>query len=54
VPAADGGYVVEAEPEAVGRAALDAGVALTRLEPSEGAGLEQLFFELTATEEAIA
>ena len=35
-------------PEAVGRAALDGGVALTRLGPSEGAGLEQLFFDLTA------
>ena len=54
VPAADGGYVVDAEPEAVGLAALEGGVALTRLEPSESAGLEQLFFELTATEEAIA
>ena len=54
VPAAGGGYVVDAEPEAVGLAALEGGVTLTRLEPSEGAGLEQLFFELTATEEAIA
>jgi len=54
VPAAEGGYVVDAEPEAVGIAALEGGVALTRLEPSEGAGLEQLFFELTTTEEAIA
>jgi ABC-2 type transport system ATP-binding protein len=54
VPAADGGYVVDAEPEAVGLATLQGGVALTRLEPSESAGLEQLFFELTATEEAIA
>ena len=44
---ADGGYVVDAEPEAVGRAALAGGVALTHLGPSEGAGLEQLFFDLT-------
>ena len=30
-PAADGGFVVDAEPEAVGRAALDGGVVLTHL-----------------------
>ena len=47
-PAHDGGFIVDATPEAVGRAALDGGVALTRLGPSEGAGLEQLFFDLTA------
>jgi ABC-2 type transport system ATP-binding protein len=46
--ASDGGFVVEAEPEAVGRAALDGRVVLTHLGPSEGSGLEQLFFELTA------
>ena len=43
----DGGFVVDAEPEAVGRAALAGGVALTHLGPSESAGLEQLFFDLT-------
>jgi ABC-2 type transport system ATP-binding protein len=46
-PGSDGGFVVEAEPEAVGRAALAGGVVLRRLGPSEGAGLEQLFFDLT-------
>jgi ABC-2 type transport system ATP-binding protein len=46
-PAADGGYIVDADPETVGRAALLGGVALTSLGPSEGAGLEQLFFDLT-------
>ena len=46
-PTADGGFVVDAEPEAVGRAALVGGVALTHLGPAEGAGLEQLFFDLT-------
>jgi ABC-2 type transport system ATP-binding protein len=51
-PTADGGFVVAAEPEAVGRAALAGGVALTRLGPAEGAGLEQLFFDLTAKEAA--
>ena len=45
--APDGGFLVEAEPEAVGRAALAGGVVLSRLGPSEGAGLEQLFFDLT-------
>jgi ABC-2 type transport system ATP-binding protein len=44
----DGGFVVDAEPEAVGRAALAGGVALARLGPSESAGLEQLFFDLTS------
>src|SRR4051794_26476956 len=47
-PLEDGGFVVDAEPEAVGRAALDGAVALTHLGPSESAGLEQLFFDLTA------
>jgi ABC-2 type transport system ATP-binding protein len=46
--AADGGFVVAAEPDDVGRAALRAGVALTHLAPAEGAGLEQLFLELTS------
>ncbi len=44
---ADGAFVVDADPEAVGRAALAGGVALTQLGPAEGAGLEQLFFDLT-------
>ena len=44
---ADGGFLVDAEPEAVGRAALAGDVVLTRLGPAEGAGLEQLFFDLT-------
>ena len=42
---ADEAFVVDADPEAVGRAALAGGVALTRLGPAEGAGLEQLFFD---------
>jgi ABC-2 type transport system ATP-binding protein len=47
-PGVDGGFVVEARPEIVGRAALAGGVALSRLAPSDGSGLEQLFFDLTA------
>jgi len=46
-PAVGGGLYVEAEPIAVGRAALAAGVALSRLEPAGDSGLEQLFFDLT-------
>ena len=42
-----GGFVVDAEAEAIGRAALEGQVVLTHLGPSEGAGLETLFFELT-------
>jgi ABC-2 type transport system ATP-binding protein len=48
-PARDGGFLVPADAAAVGRAALAGGVALEHLAPSEGAGLEQLFFELTET-----
>src|SRR5215208_1150005 len=40
--------LVEAEPEVVARAAMGGGVVLRRLGPAEGAGLERLFFELTA------
>ena len=50
--ASDGALVVDATPEAVGRAALEGGVALTHLGPAEGAGLESLYFELTAKEAA--
>jgi ABC-2 type transport system ATP-binding protein len=46
-PAGDGGFVVDADPEQVGVAALAGGVALAHLGPSEAAGLEQLFFDLT-------
>ncbi len=46
--ATDGGFLVDAEADAVGRAALAGGVALSRLGPSGAAGLEQLFFELTS------
>ena len=34
-------------PRPIGRAALEGQVVLTHLGPSEGAGLETLFFELT-------
>jgi ABC-2 type transport system ATP-binding protein len=51
-PAGDGALVVDAVPEAVGRAAQEGGVALTHLGPAEGAGLEALYFELTEKEAA--
>jgi ABC-2 type transport system ATP-binding protein len=47
-PADGDGRLVDAEPEAVARAAMADGVVLRRLAPAEGAGLERLFFELTA------
>jgi ABC-2 type transport system ATP-binding protein len=47
-PAPDGGLIVDAEPEEVGRVALAAGVVLSRLGPSDSAGLEQLFLQLTS------
>jgi ABC-2 type transport system ATP-binding protein len=39
---------IDAEPEAVGKVALQAGVALVELRPADGAGLEEMFLELTA------
>ena len=49
-PAPDLGLIVDAEPREVGLAAHAGGVALIGLAPAEGAGLEQLFFQLTAAE----
>ena len=39
---------VDADPDVVGRVALTAGVALTELRAADGAGLEEMFLELTA------
>jgi ABC-2 type transport system ATP-binding protein len=44
----DGALHVEADAAVVGRVALRAGVALTGLRPADGAGLEEMFLELTA------
>jgi ABC-2 type transport system ATP-binding protein len=44
----DGSVVTDADAEAVGRAAANAGVILLELRVAEGAGLEQLFLKLTA------
>ena len=46
----DGGLLVDAPAETVGRAAADAGVVLLELRPADGAGLEELFLTLTAGE----
>ncbi|WP_182524946.1 ABC transporter ATP-binding protein [Nocardioides dongkuii] len=39
---------VDADPEVVGKVALEAGVPLVELRAAEGAGLEEMFLELTA------
>ena len=46
----DGSMSTTAEPEQVGRIATAAGVVLTELRTADGAGLEQLFLTLTATD----
>lgn len=51
----DGALRVDASTEQVGRAAADAGQILLELRQSDGAGLEDLFFQLTsAPEERVA
>ncbi|MGI8612842.1 MAG: ABC transporter ATP-binding protein [Nocardioidaceae bacterium] len=47
-PTSRGGFRTSADPEQVGRAAAAAGVALVELRPAEGAGLEEMFLQLTA------
>jgi ABC-2 type transport system ATP-binding protein len=53
-PSRDGGFIVDAEPEHVGRAALAGGVAVAQIGPSGASGLEQLFFDLTKPLEAVS
>ncbi|HET8614164.1 MAG TPA: ATP-binding cassette domain-containing protein [Actinomycetales bacterium] len=48
VPSGDGGLRTEAEPRAVGHAAAAAGVPLLELRTADGAGLEEMFLQLTA------
>jgi ABC-2 type transport system ATP-binding protein len=48
VPLGDDGYRAEADPELVGKVAHAAGVPLHELRAAEGAGLEEMFLELTA------
>jgi ABC-2 type transport system ATP-binding protein len=47
-PYGDGALRTDATPERVGHLALTAGIALTELRPADGAGLEEMFLELTA------
>jgi ABC-2 type transport system ATP-binding protein len=55
IPGSDGALLVEAEAEAVGRAAAAAGVILLELRPADTGGLEELFLSLTSSgrEEAL-
>jgi ABC-2 type transport system ATP-binding protein len=48
VPSGDGALRSEVDPIEVGRAAAQAGVVLVELRPAEGAGLEEMFLQLTA------
>ena len=47
-PSGDGALRTDASSDAVGRVALAAGCALTELKSADGAGLEDMFLELTA------
>jgi ABC-2 type transport system ATP-binding protein len=49
-PTTDGGVVVQAGAETIGRAAAESGVVLVELRPAGAGGLEQVFLELTAGE----
>ena len=48
VPTGRDGLRVEAEADQIGKVALAAGVPLTELRAADGAGLEEMFLELTA------
>jgi ABC-2 type transport system ATP-binding protein len=47
-PFGDDALRVDADPELVGKIAFAAGVPLVELRPADGAGLEEIFLELTA------
>ena len=47
-PTDDDTLRTEADPELVGTVAVQAGIALRELRPADGAGLEEMFLELTA------
>ena len=49
-PGGEGALLVEAEGEAVGRVAAAEGIVLTELRAADGAGLEELFLSLTASD----
>ncbi|MEO5711718.1 MAG: ATP-binding cassette domain-containing protein [Nocardioidaceae bacterium] len=47
-PSGDGALRTDVDPDVVGTIAFEGGVALTELRNAEGAGLEEMFLELTA------
>ncbi|MGH3357471.1 MAG: ATP-binding cassette domain-containing protein [Nocardioidaceae bacterium] len=47
-PSGDNGLRTDADPAEVGKATAAAGVALLELRPADGAGLEEMFLQLTA------
>jgi ABC-2 type transport system ATP-binding protein len=49
-PGGDGALLVEGEAVDVGRVAAAEGIVLTELRPADGAGLEELFLSLTASD----
>ncbi|MBV9831721.1 MAG: hypothetical protein JOZ82_08990 [Marmoricola sp.] len=49
-PSGDGGFRCEVEPVDVGRVAARAGIVLVELTRAEGAGLEEMFLQLTAAD----
>jgi ABC-2 type transport system ATP-binding protein len=48
IPTEDGALHIDADAATVGQVAFDAGIALTELRAATGAGLEEMFLELTA------
>ncbi len=48
VPSGDGGFRSDADPTRVGQIVAGSGIALTELRPADGAGLEEMFLQLTA------
>jgi ABC-2 type transport system ATP-binding protein len=48
-PTGDGALRTDADAALVGTVALESGIALTELRAAEGAGLEEMFLELTST-----
>ncbi len=48
VPSGEGGFRSDADPTEVGKVAAEAGIALVELRPADGAGLEEMFLQLTA------
>jgi ABC-2 type transport system ATP-binding protein len=49
-PAPEGGLLADAQPDVIGRVAMERGLCLRHLAPSDGVGLEELFMELTTDE----